>query len=437
MIFLMYDILLLLLSPLILVYHVWRTVSRGRSFAGFGERFGFIAPESLARVAGRGPIWVHAVSVGETMAVKPLLQELKRRFPERPLVLSSVTETGRSVAITIPEADLVVYFPFDFGFAVSRALRLVAPSLVIVVETEIWPNFLRHARRMGIPAIMVNGRISDRSFPRYLRLSRFFIPILGNLSALCMQSDEDARRIIAIGAPRERVHVTRNLKYDLPVRTLAPTERHELFRSYRLPADALIITAGSTHAGEEEIIADIYRRFASERPDIFLVLVPRHPERVAEVGALLEGKGISCVRWSALDKVEDQPVGGVLLVDTIGELMKLYALSDMVFVGGSLVPVGGHNLLEPASVGAPVLFGPHMHNFREITALVLDARAGEQVHDPVQLEAALHSLAGDETTRKAMGENGRRLMTAQGGAAALHMDIIGPFIERGVEGAKR
>ncbi|ABB32573.1 Three-deoxy-D-manno-octulosonic-acid transferase domain protein [Geobacter metallireducens RCH3] len=436
MIFLVYDILLLLLSPLILIHHAWRTVSRGRSFAGFGERFGCIAPESLARVAGKGPIWVHAVSVGETMAVKPLLRELKRRFPERPLVLSSVTETGRSVAVTIPEADLVVYFPFDFGFAVARALRLVAPSLVIVVETEIWPNFLRHARRTGIPSVMVNGRISDRSFPRYLRFSRFFAPILNNLSALCMQSSEDARRIIAVGAPAERVHVTRNLKYDLPVRSLTPAERQELLCSYRLPAGALIITAGSTHAGEEEVVADIYARLAGERSDLFLVLVPRHPERAVEVGTLLEGKGIPFVRRSALDKVQEQPRGGVLLVDTIGELMKLYALSDVVFVGGSLVPVGGHNLLEPASVGAPVLFGPHMHNFREITALVLGAGAGEQVNDHGELEATLRRLLADEPARRSMGENGIRLMADQGGAAARHLEIIGPLIERGSEVAR-
>lgn len=437
MVFLIYDILLLLLAPLILVHHVWRTVSRGRSFAGFGERFGFIAPESLACVAGKGPVWVHAVSVGETMAVKPLLRELKRRFPERPIVLSSVTETGRSVAVTITEADLVVYFPFDFGFAVSRALRLVSPSLVIVVETEIWPNFLRNSRRMGIPAVMVNGRISDRSFPRYLRFSRFFSPILNNLSALCMQSEEDARRIVAIGAPAERVHVTRNLKYDLPVKSLTPAERKELLRCYRLPAGALIITAGSTHAGEEEAVAEIYARLVKERSDLFLVLVPRHPERAAEVGTLLEGKGIPSHRRSALGTEQPQMAGGVLLVDTIGELMKLYALSQVVFVGGSLVPVGGHNLLEPASVGAPVLFGPHMHNFREITALVLDAGAGEQVEDSAQLEAVLRRLLADEPARRSMGENGIRLMADQGGAAARHLDIIGPLIERGVAGAKQ
>ncbi|WP_306533211.1 3-deoxy-D-manno-octulosonic acid transferase [Geobacter sp.] len=435
MFFVLYDILLILLAPAIIAHHVWRTVSRGRTFAGFAERFGFIAPESLVPVTGRGAIWVHAVSVGETMAVKPLLRELKRRFPERPIVLSSVTETGRSVAVAIPEPDLVVYFPFDFGFAASRALRLVSPKLVIVVETEIWPNFLRYARRMGIPAVMVNGRISDRSFPRYLRFSRFFAPILNNLSALCMQSDEDARRIVAIGAPAERVFVTRNLKYDLPLRRLGPTEQEELRNRYRLPAGALVITAGSTHSGEEELVAESYLRLFAERPGLFLVLVPRHPERAAEVGMLLEGKGIPFVRRSALDGAQELEAGSVLLVDTIGELMNLYALSDVVFVGGSLVPVGGHNLLEPSSVGVPVLFGPHMHNFREITTLVLAAGAGEQVEDRTGLEAALRRLLEDESARRAMGENGSRLMAEQGGAAARHLEIIEPLFERGSKAA--
>ena len=433
MIFLIYDILLLLLSPLILVHHVWRTVSRGRSFAGFGERFGIIPPAKREALAGKGAIWVHAVSVGETMAVKPLLRELKRRFPGRPLVLSSVTETGRSVALSITEADLVVYFPFDFGFAVSRALRLVSPSLVVVMETEIWPNFLRCARRMGIPAVMVNGRISDRSFPRYLRFSRFFAPILDNLSALCMQSDEDARRITAIGAPGERVFVTRNLKYDLPAKAVSPGERRVLRLRYRLPAGARIITAGSTHAGEEEAVAACYLNLLADNPGHFLVLVPRHPERAAEVGAILEGRGLPFVRRSALVGAPEPFAGGVLLVDTIGELMNLYALSDVVFVGGSLVPAGGHNLLEPASVGAPVLFGPHMHNFREITALMLEAGAGEQVEDFGELEAALRRLLTDEPARRSMGENGIRLMSEQGGAAARHMEIIGPLIERSSE----
>lgn len=431
MLFVLYDILLILFAPLILIHHAWRTVSRGRSFAGFGERFGIIAPEKIVPLAGKEPIWVHAVSVGETMAVKPLLRELKHRYPERPVVLSTVTETGRSIAEKIAEVDLVVYFPFDFGFAVSRALRLVSPSLVIVVETEIWPNFLRCARRMAIPAVMVNGRISDRSFPRYLRFSWFFAPLLANLSALCMQSEEDARRIVAIGAPAQRVFVTRNLKYDLPVKTLSPAEREELHRRYRLPPGALVITAGSTHADEEEAVADSYARLVRERAGLFLVLVPRHPERAAEVGTMLQGKGIPHVRRSALDGTPEPAAGGVLLVDTIGELMNLYALSDLVFVGGSLVPVGGHNLLEPASVGAPILFGPHMHNFREISALILAADAGEQVEDRAGLENALQRLLDDEPRRLAMGERGISLMAEQGGAAARHLEIIGRLLHTG------
>ncbi|RNC68903.1 MAG: 3-deoxy-D-manno-octulosonic acid transferase [Desulfuromonadales bacterium] len=429
MLILLYDILLLLLTPVIIPYHVYRSLKRGRSLAGFGERFGFIGRDALARIAGgRGVVWVHAVSVGETMAVKPLLRELKRRHPERRIVLSNMTETGRRIAEAVPEADLCIYFPFDYRFAAARALRLIAPSLVIIVETELWPGFLGTARRMGIPAVMVNGRISDRSFPRYLKLSRFFSPVLANVTAFCMQTDEDARRIIAIGAPAGRVHVARNLKYDLPVRLVDEGERMELRRRYRIPDTATVIVAGSTHPGEDEPVIAAYAALLAKRPELFLVLVPRHPERAAEVAAMLEGRGMPVVRRSTLDCSATPAPGGVLLVDTIGELMNLYALADLVFVGGSLVPTGGHNLLEPASVGRPVVFGPYMNNFREIAKLVLDAGAGVQVSDAGELRDTLHRLLDDRAACCAMGARGAELMAEQGGAAARHLEIIGRLL---------
>lgn len=421
----LYDILLLLLSPAIIAFHVYRTLSRGRSLAGFGERFGFIPREKLARLAGEETVWVHAVSVGETLAVRPLLRELRRRWPQKRIVLSNVTETGRRIAEGMAEVDFCVYFPFDFPFAARRALRSVSPSLVLVVETEIWPNFLRAARGLGIPAVMVNGRISDRSFPRYLKLRRFFAPILTDFAALCMQSEEDARRIAAIGAPVERVHGARNLKYDLPARRVSAKEKAGLRHSFRLPEVSLVVTAGSTHPGEEGMVLDAFTPLASADPALLLVLVPRHPERAGEVARLLAERGMPFVLRSELDKEGRPPIaGGCLLVDTIGELMKLYTLSDLAFVGGSLVPVGGHNLLEPASVGVPVLFGPHMHNFREITSLVLSAEAGRQVADGSQLREELNRLLDDGALRVQMGENGLRLMEQCGGGAALHMDLI-------------
>src|SRR6266545_1274578 len=209
----LYNIALLPALPIVVLYHLYRSLSRGRRPA-FAERLGAVTPEALAVLAGERPILVHAVSVGETIAVKPLLKALRQRFPDRKIVLSNVTETGRSVALTLPEADLCIYFPFDYSFAARNLLSHIRPALILVVETEIWPNFLRTAREMNIPAVMVNGRISDRSFGRYLRLRWFFSRVLADFTRFCMQTGEDARRIIAMGAPADRVQVTRNLKYD-------------------------------------------------------------------------------------------------------------------------------------------------------------------------------------------------------------------------------
>lgn len=431
MLYALYDIALILLTPLIIPYHLYRSLKRGRSLAGFPERFGFISAAKRTRVAGTRAIWVHAVSVGETMAVRPLLKELKRRHPEWRIVLSNGTETGQQIARGIAEVDLCLYFPFDYRFAANRALHAVDPALVIIVETELWPNFLLAARRRGIPTVLVNGRISDRSFPRYCRFSRFFAPILAQVSAFCMQTDEDARRIVAIGAPAETVHVSRNLKYDLPVAAADPARRRQLRRDYRIPEDGAVLTAGSTHPGEEEAVVVAFEQLRQEGAP-FLVLVPRHPERAAEVGELLRQRGIPYRRRSQLDAAAAPAAPGtVLLVDTIGELMQFYALADVVFVGGSLVDTGGHNLLEPASVGAPVLFGPHMHNFREITALVLETGAGSQVADGAALAAELGRLLADPARRERMGAAGLQLLARCGGAAVRHLEIIDRLVPGG------
>ncbi len=425
MIYFLYDILLLAATPLIFLYAFVRSRRKGRRREGIAERFGYLEPAEFSRVQGKGPIWVHAVSVGETMAVKPLLRALKDAFPQRPTVLSHVTETGRSVAEKLNDADLCVYFPFDYRFAVRRALNTVKPVLVIIVETEIWPNFLRTAREMGIPAVMVNGRISDRSFGRYLKLRWFFRPVLANVTAFCMQTDEDARRIVAMGAEPERVHVTKNLKYDIPLTIPSHGGKGSMKRGYGIPEDVLVVTAGSTHHGEEEEVVAAYEQILSEGLNCFMVLVPRHPERAGEVAGILKNRGIPFTLRSRLDK-RGEPLssGEVLLVDTVGELMRLYSLSDVVFVGGSLVPTGGHNLLEPAACGVPVIFGPHMDNFREIASLVLRGGGGMQVDDGAGLRSALRSLLTDSGRRAAMGEDGARLILDNSGSTARHMEVI-------------
>ncbi len=431
-IYLLYDILLVMAILVVLPYFFWRGLRRGKLREGIAERFGRVSPAKLSKLKGAKTIWVHAVSVGETIAAKPLLQALKQQYPTHRIVLSQVTETGRSVAEKLAEVDLCLYFPFDYAFVVQRVLRAVDPDLIIIVETEIWPNFLRVARRLGIPVVLVNGRISDRSFPRYLRLRWLFRRVLADITALCMQTDEDARRIVAIGAAPAKVHVTRNLKYDIPVKPVLPERKLALRERYLLPAGILVVTAGSTHQGEEELVLSAYQELLAKGRELLLVLVPRHPERAGAVAELLRRAGLSVTLRSALaSRAGLFGAGEVLLVDTVGELMDIYAASDLVFVGGSLVPVGGHNILEPASLRLPVVYGPHMSNFRESAALLGACGGGIQLENERELPAVLDSLLQDPGERAAIGNNGARLLEENSGATARQMTIVAQFLGTG------
>lgn len=428
MFYLVYNLLSpLLVLPLCILHLV--QVFRGTA-PPFGERFGLISKGALAKLAGRPAIWLHAVSLGELIAARPLLKELRAAAPGHALVVSCSTVTGRRLADSLPELiDVSICFPFDFLPVVNHALKRIAPKLIIVMETEIWPNFTRQAARRGIPLVLANGRISDRSFPRYRRLSWFFRDSLTLFSRLCMQSDADRERIIAIGARPESCQTAGNLKYDIPSRQVDDDERRALRCSFSLPPESLIMVAGSTHGGEDQPVIDAYRRLCSEGADLFLVLAPRHPQRVGEAESLLQEAGIAWRRRSStVSGAGAQYSGEVLLLDTIGELMDLYALSDLVFVGGSLVPVGGHNLLEPASVGAPSLFGPHMNNFREITRLVLEYGAGIQLSSPGALHDAWREMILCPELRRVLGQNGLKLMRDTGGATARHMGVIGNYL---------
>lgn len=429
MLYIIYDICWFLALPFILVFALTRSMRGKRRREGVRERLGFLPPKKTAPLAD-GPIWVHAVSVGETIAVKPLLAALKERFPHKKIVLSHVTETGRGVADEVAEADLCLYFPFDLPCAVKSVLENVKPSLIVIVETEIWPNFLKTARRMDIPAVLVNGRISDRSFARYMKFGWVFKRVLGDFAAICAQSAEDARRLTAIGAPAAIVHETGNLKYDIPVTSVTPERGAGLREKYGIPSGALVITAGSTHNGEEGLLINAYRQLLAERNDLFMVVVPRHPERVGGVVELLRSEGLRFALRSELDgEVSPFRAGEVLLVDTIGELMEFYALSDVVFVGGSLVPVGGHNALEPVSLGKPVIFGQYMHNFREISELLMACGAALGVQDGEELVAALRTLIADGERRAEAAGNGSRFLEAGRGSTKRHLEIIASLLK--------
>jgi len=427
MFYLAYNFLSIFILIPVVCYHLYRSISRGRP-AALAERFGFIPEAELSGIRNRPVIWLHAVSVGESIAARPLLKALRSRYPGHAILVSNTTETGRGTASSFPEKDLCIYFPFDFLPAVRRTLDSIRPELVIIMETEIWPNFTREAASRNIPVILANGRISDRSFARYLKFSWFFRHALQLFSRLCMQTETDCERIIAIGAPPGRTVKTGNLKYDIPFRQVDQDEKRHMKGQYSIPDGLLVLMAGSTHAGEEQIVIDTYRMLLPVLDGLFLVLVPRHPERAAEVASLLERAGIPFRRRTALPCSEEFQKGEVLLVDTVGEMMDLYAISDVAFVGGSLVPTGGHNLLEPASLGVASVFGPHMSNFREIAELVLQYGAGVQVDSPEGLTESFRTLIASAELRRVLGLNGLKLMRDNGGATERHMEIVAEYL---------
>lgn len=418
-----YNLISIFLLIPVLVYHYYRSASRGRKSA-FAERFGFVPTEVRLKCVGKKVIWVHTVSVGEAIASRPLLKSLRSKYPDHLLVVSTTTETGRSIAESFSEPHAVFYFPFDFLPAVIRALNAIQPAMIIIMETEIWPNFNREAARRNIPLVLANGRISDRSFSRYLTFSWFFRHPLNYFSALCMQTAIDRDRIIAIGAPADRVFVSGNLKYDLAITPPDAERKQKLREQYAIPADAIVLIAASTHAGEEQFLIESYKKLLALLDRLFLVLVPRHPERGDDVAGLLNNAALTFMRRSELSSDRRLIAGEVMLVDTIGEMMALYELSDVAFVGGSLVPTGGHNLLEPASVGVASVFGRHTTNFREITGLVLQYGAGVQVESPADLYESLKTLVFSAELRLVLGKNGLKLMRDNGGATERHLEQI-------------
>ena len=427
MFFVAYNILSIFLLVPLFLFNIYRGIRLGWPLAT-AERFGFVPERLRAKIAGRPVIWLHAVSVGEIIAARPLLKALRNRYPGHAIVVSNTTETGRSTAAGFSEIDLCLYFPFDFLPSVWAILRSVKPRIIIIMETEIWPNFCREAARKNIPLLLANGRISDRSFPRYLKFSWFFRPALRCFSVICMQSEVGRLRIAAIGADSETIRVTGNLKNDIPSHQVSEEERWELRSQYSIPKDCCVLTAGSTRDGEEQYVISTYKELSAQISNLVLILIPRHPVRAGEIAALLDDAGLSYQKRTTMPDDRLVRPGEVLLVDTVGEMMNLYTLSDIAFVGGSLVPIGGHNLLEPASVGVPSVFGPHMANFKEIEALVLHYGAGIQIHTPEELTVSCRALITSAELRSVLGQNGLKLLRDNGGATERHMEVIAGYL---------
>lgn len=428
MVYLLYDIVLLLGMVVLIPWYLVRGCIRGKMRQGLRERLGFISAAGLHEIKGRRVIWIHAVSVGETRAAIPLIKGLRRTYPDAALVLSNVTETGHEIAESIPDIDLRIYFPVDFSLTVARALDTLKPALVLIVETELWPQFVRKCKQRGIPVMLVNGRISDRSFPRYKRVGALVRPVLRQISSFCMQSQQDARRIESLGANPANIYVSGNVKFDQGEISCSSADVAELRAKFALQPQAKIWVAGSTHQGEDEIVIRTYRKLLYDFPDLILILVPRHPHRCRQIGELLTQEDLQwCLRSSVIETPLQQ--GDVLLVDTLGEMVDFYTIADVVFVGGSLVPVGGHNILEASMVSKPVLFGPHMQNFKEISQYITSAQGFGKVADEAELEKLLIRLLRNPDVAHTAGLNGSAILHQHAGATAQTLAVARKLLE--------
>ena len=426
-----YSVLIVLFFLVMSPYLLYQAVRYRKYVTSLPQRLG-ILPVSFNLDADES-IWIHAVSVGEVLTARALLQELRERYPRLRLFLSTTTITGHQVARNnLQFVDEVFYFPFDFRFIVQRTLRLVRPRLFIMMETELWPNLLRACRAAGVRTLLVNGRISSRSFPRYKLAKPLFRHVLAHVDRFCMQSEESARRIIDMGADPARVSVTGSLKFDalqIPGTPTAPDRgQNRVLRYFRIAAGRPVVIAASTLKGEEEPVLEAFQRIRSTQPNALLIIAPRKPERFDDVERLARRPGWTVTRRSDL-RVDAEPRHDVVILDTIGELAQLFQVATVVFVGGSLVDAGGHNILEPAVFGKPIVFGPHMQNFAEIARAFLDNGAAVQVADGRALETTLLELLGDPVRRASLGAAARALVEANRGARAKSLAAIAQLLQ--------
>jgi 3-deoxy-D-manno-octulosonic-acid transferase len=411
---------LLVASP----WLAWQAVRHGKYGHSLRERLGQLPPDLNPQ--RRPSIWMHAVSVGEVLAARALVPGLRARYPGLPVFVSTTTRTGREVAERhLADADGLFYFPLDFSRIVCRVMDRIQPRLLVVVETEIWPHLLRACRQRGIPAVLVNARISDRSFPRYRAARRLMGPVLHDFNRICAQSARSADRLLAMGAPPDRVVVTGSLKFDALDWNLAdrPLTAHPAWSYVQGLATRPVLVAASTLRGEDDLVLDAFEALRATHPDAVLLLAPRHPERFDETIALAERRGLQVARRTGL-AAHAPLTADVVVLDTIGELASLFAFASVVFVGGSLVDAGGHNVLEPALFGKPIVVGPSMHNFPDITAAFLEAGALLQVRTGAEMTQAVCALMADAGRRETMGRAARGVLEAHRGACQRTLDEI-------------
>jgi 3-deoxy-D-manno-octulosonic-acid transferase len=412
LIYLLYSLLLGVALLLGLPYWLYQMIRQGKYRSGLGERLGRVPPRLAASKDTRPAIWVHAVSVGEVLAIAGLVAAMREHFAQHRVVISTTTDTGQTLARKRFGEENVFCFPVDLGFAIRPYLRALDPQLIVLAETEFWPNFLRLAHARGACITVVNARISDRSYPNYHRFRALWRRELANIDLFLAQTEQDAERLKSIGANAGRVRVTGNLKFDLAAGDPPPI-MERLRKSLAENRTGPVVVSGSTVEGEEPLVLKAFERILASHPQATMILAPRHPERFDSVAILVEEMGIRMWRRSRWNN--GSIAGGVFLLDSIGELAALYAVADVAFVGGSLVPRGGHNILEAAWHGAAIIVGNHTENFKDIVSL-FQGRDAVRVVTPAGLPLALSDLIGHEAERKLLGQRAFETMKSQMGA---------------------
>ena len=419
---LLYLVAAYLAVPIVSSMLLWRGLRDRSYWRNFSERFGFGAYGAC------GGVWLHAVSVGEVQACAPLVSAIRRRHPGLPLTVTTFTPTGAARARALfGDAAQVRYVPFDVPGAVRRFFARLQPRLAVIFETELWPNLYRECGRQRVPLVLASARLSARSVSRYRRLGALFRDTLAQPALIAAQGEGDAARFRALGADTASTHVTGNLKFDFELPADIAARGARLRQQYA--AARPLWVAGSTHAGEEQAVLAAQLRLRAAHTGALLVLAPRHPARFAQVAQELGAAGVSFVRRSQGEEQDAGAATEVLLLDTLGELLDFYAAADLAFVGGSLVPVGGHNLLEPAALGVPILTGPYTGNAAEIARLLVARGAAEVVHDPEELAARVSALLTDAQARARMGAHGRASIEANRGALGKLLALIEPLLQ--------
>jgi 3-deoxy-D-manno-octulosonic-acid transferase len=408
-----------------LPYWVVRIAFQRKYRAGLWQKLGFV-PEHARMRNDERVIWLHAVSVGEVLAVSGLVEQLRLAFPQHRVMVSTTTATGQKLARTRFGQENVFYFPLDLPFAVQSYLRALRPQVIVLAETEFWPNFIRLCHKSGARIAVVNGRISDRSYPGYMRWRSVMKKILGNVNLFLTQSEVDRQRLLAIGVDPQKIRVSGNLKFDVPAPAELPITTN-LRPAFSEASAAPVIVAGSTVVGEELLLLNAFRNLLASHANAVMVLAPRNPERFEAVARAVQNFGVRFWRRSLW---KGEPLsGGVFLLDSIGELGTVYSLADIAFVGGSLAPRGGHNIIEPAKHGVPIVVGTHMENFRDIIDL-FNTKNGVRMVGVAELPLVFLELAGNASERAALGQRGSQVVQSQIGATARTVDALKTLIRK-------